>query len=244
MTCIKSWCCFLDCSSFLLSASSRCFCSCISSIFHFCMRSFFSRKYATVSPPLLRRFALPSVSFSASSFLCLFCVPPRFSRALLLISSALALSTFFLSFCVVSSTTASFSAISSSAFSTSLKSVSIQLAFSSSRIFALNLSLKRVYRSLTDRFVTLNLGMFKAVQIDRYFIPKLAPCDASFLCLEWFKNENLLTKTIVMLFSPLHVGSKDKNKMSETLIFFLFVLHVVCLFFFLLQAEPFFIYHI
>ena len=88
MTCIKSWCCFLDCSSFLLSASSRCFCSCISSIFHFCMRSFFSRKYVTVSPPLLRRFALPSVSFSASSFLCLFCVPPRFSRVLLLISSA------------------------------------------------------------------------------------------------------------------------------------------------------------
>ena len=33
-----------------------------------------------------------------------------------------------------------------------------------------------------------------------------------------------------MLFSPLRVGSKDKNKML-TLIFLLFVLHVVCLFF-------------
>ena len=71
--------------------------------------------------------------------------------------------------------------------------------------------------------------MLKAVQIVRYFIPNLAPCNASFLCLEWFKNENLLTKNIVMLFSPLHVGSKDKNKML-TLIFFLFVLHVFYLF--------------
>ena len=83
MTCIKSWCCFLDCSSFLLSASSRRFCSCISSISHFCMRSFFSRKYATVSLPPLRRFALVAVSFSTSSFLCIFCVPPRFSFPLL-----------------------------------------------------------------------------------------------------------------------------------------------------------------
>ena len=72
MTCIKSWCCFLDYSSFLLSTSSRCSCSCISFIFHFCMRLFFSRKYATVSLPLLRRFALAAVSFSTSSFLCLF----------------------------------------------------------------------------------------------------------------------------------------------------------------------------
>ena len=72
MTCIKSWCCFLDCSSFLLSASSRRFCSCISSISHFCMRSFFSRKYATVSLPPLRRLALAAVSFSTSSFLCIF----------------------------------------------------------------------------------------------------------------------------------------------------------------------------
>ena len=83
MTCIKSWCCFLDCSSFLLSASSRRFCSCISSISHFCMRSFFSGKYATVSLPPLRRFALAAVSFSTSSFLCIFCVPPRFSFPLL-----------------------------------------------------------------------------------------------------------------------------------------------------------------
>ena len=69
--------------------------------------------------------------------------------------------------------------------------------------------------------------MLKAVQIVRYFIPNLAPYNASFLCLEWFKNENLLTNNIVMLFSPLRVGSKHKNKML-TLIFFLFVLHVVC----------------
>ena len=72
--------------------------------------------------------------------------------------------------------------------------------------------------------------MLKAVQIVRYFIPNLAPCNASFLCLEWFKNENLLTKNMVILFSPIHIGSKDKNKML-TFIFFLFVLHVVCLFF-------------
>ena len=86
--------------------------------------------------------------------------------------------------------------------------------------------------------------MLKAVQIVRYFIPNLAPCNASFLCLEWFKNENLLTKNIVMLFSPLHVGSKDKSQMLM-LIFFLFVLHVVFfLFFFLLQKKPFFVHQI
>ena len=62
----------------------------------------------------------------------------------------MALSSFFLSFCAVSSTTANFSAISLSAFSTLLKSVSIQLAFSSSRIFALNLSLKSVYTAGID----------------------------------------------------------------------------------------------
>ena len=72
--------------------------------------------------------------------------------------------------------------------------------------------------------------MLKAVQIVRYFIPNLAPCNASFLCLEWFKNENLPTKNTVMLFNPLQLGSKDKNKMLM-LIFFLFVLHVVCIFF-------------
>ena len=80
--------------------------------------------------------------------------------------------------------------------------------------------------------------MLKAVQIVRYFIPNLAPCNASFLCLEWFKNENLLTKNIVMLFSPLHVGSKDKSQML-TLIFFLFVLHVVFCFFFYCRKNPF-----
>ena len=158
MTSIKSLCCFFDCSSFLLSASSCCFCSCISSIFHFCTRLFFSRKYAIVSLPLLQHFALASVSLSTPSFLCLFCVSPRFSRALYLISAALALLMFFLSFCIVSSTTASFSSISSSAFSTSLKSVFIPLAFSSSHIFSLNLWLKGIYCSLIDRFVTVNWG--------------------------------------------------------------------------------------
>ena len=75
MTCIKSWCCFLDYSSFLLSTSSRCSCSCISFIFHFCMRLFFSRKYATVLLPLLDVLllllfhSLPHLS-SVFSFLC------------------------------------------------------------------------------------------------------------------------------------------------------------------------------
>ena len=77
--------------------------------------------------------------------------------------------------------------------------------------------------------------MLKDVQIVRYFIPNLAP----FLCLEWFKNENLLIKNMVILFSPLHVGSKDKNKIL-TLIFFLFVLHVVCLFFFFTASRTLF----
>ena len=75
MTCIKSWCCFLDYSSFLLSTSSRCSCSCISFIFHFCMRLFFSRKYATVLLPLLDVLLLllfHSLSHLSSvfSFLC------------------------------------------------------------------------------------------------------------------------------------------------------------------------------
>ena len=69
MTSIKSLCCFFDCSSFLLSASSCCFCSCISSIFHFCTRLFFSRKYAIVSLQLLHYLllllfhSLPHLSF-------------------------------------------------------------------------------------------------------------------------------------------------------------------------------------
>ena len=77
--------------------------------------------------------------------------------------------------------------------------------------------------------------MLKAVQIVRYFIPNLAPCNASFLCLEYSEYSTL--------FSPLHVGSKDKKKML-TLIFFLFVLHVVVVFFFLLRAVPFFVHQI
>ena len=185
MTCIKSWCCFLDCSSFLLSASSRRFCSCISSIFRLCMRSFFSRKYATVSLAPPRRFALPAVSFSTSSFLCLFCVLPRFSRALYIISAALALSSFFLSFCYL-----------------------LKCFFNVTQIciYSAQKSISFSYRSLRHS----ELGMLKAVRIVRYFIPNLAPYDASSLCLERFKNGNLLSKTTVM-FSPLHVGSKDKN---------------------------------
>ena len=73
--------------------------------------------------------------------------------------------------------------------------------------------------------------MLKAVQIVRYFTPNVAPCNSSFLCLEWFENKNLLTKNIVMLFSPLRVGSKDNDKLL-VLILCLFVLYVVCLFFF------------
>ena len=53
------------------------------------------------------------------------------------------------------------------------------------------------------------------------FNPNLAPCNASFLCLEWFKNQNLLTKNIFMSFSPLYVGAKDKNKMLTLIFFFL-----------------------
>ena len=166
-----------------------------------------------------------AVSFSTSSFLCLFCVPPRFSRALFLISATLALSTFFLSFCAVSSTSASFSTISSSAFSTSLKICiySGGLFFISdfcSKFFAQ----KRI--SFSDRSLCHSeLGILKAVQIVHCFIPNLAPCDiASFLCLE-FNNKNLLMKTIVTLFSPLHVGSKRKNVNA----YFVFVCVACCL---------------
>ena len=144
MTCIKSRCCFLDCSSFLLSASSRCFCSCISSIFHFL--HFFDVLL------FLLFHSLPHLSFVFSVFLqgsleLCFSFPLLWHYRLSSYHFALFLQQ-QLSFC----------AISSSAFSTSLKSVSIPLAFSSCRIFALNLSLKSVYRSLTDRFVTLNWG--------------------------------------------------------------------------------------
>ena len=121
-----------------------------------CMRSFFSRNCATVSPPLLRGFALGAVSFSTSCFLCPFCVPSRFFRALFLISTALALSTFVLSFCVFSSTTA----ISSNNLLKCFFSVTQICIYStclfSLCVFALNMSLKSVCRSLTDRFVTLN----------------------------------------------------------------------------------------
>ena len=126
---IISWCCFLDWSSYSPSTSTRCFCSCNSSSFDFWTRNFFSRKYAIVSLPLLRLFCF-GFAFSSSSFPCLFCVLPKLSRALFLISTAFALSTFFLSFSKVSSAATYFSAISSRAFSTSVKSHSIPLAFS------------------------------------------------------------------------------------------------------------------
>ena len=132
----------LDCSSFLLSASSRCFCSCMSSIsawgrsflvnllqcnFHFF--DFLLLVLFHYLPHLSFVFSVSrqgSLEFSVSHF-------RRFGTI------------FFLSFCAVSSTKASFSVISSSAFSALLNSVSIQLAFSSFRIFALNLSLKSVF---------------------------------------------------------------------------------------------------
>ena len=53
----------------------------------------------------------------------------------------------------------------SSAFSTSLKSVSIPLVFSSSYIFALNLSLKSIYHSLTDRFITVSWGCWRLFRL-------------------------------------------------------------------------------
>ena len=100
---ITSWCCFLDWSSRLPSTSTRCFCSCHYSSFHFWTRTLFSRKYAIVSPLLLRLFCF-GFAFSSSSFRCLFCVLPKLSRA----STAFALSTFFLSFSTVSSAATSF----------------------------------------------------------------------------------------------------------------------------------------
>ena len=107
---------------------------------------------------LLLFHSLPHLSF-------VFFVSRQGSLELCISFPLLPLSTFLSSFCAVSSTTASFSTIPSSAFSTSLKSVSIPLAFSSSRIFALNLSLKSVYRSLTDRFVTLNWGCWRLFRL-------------------------------------------------------------------------------
>ena len=128
----------------------------------------FSREYAIVSPPLRRLFCF-GFAFSSSSFRCLFCVLPKLSRALFLISIAFALSTFFLSFSTVSSAATSFSAISSRAFSTSLKSHSIPLAFSSSFILALNFSLSSVYLSLTARLLTLNRGSSRPFRLFAIF---------------------------------------------------------------------------
>ena len=229
---------FLDCSSFLLSASSRCFCNCVSSIFLFCMRSFFSWKYATVSLPLLRRFGLGAVSFSTSSFLCLFCDPPRFCRALYLISAVMALSTFlFVILRCFFNHSFFFYYPLKCFFNVTQICIYLTCLFFISHLCSKFVAQKRI--SFSDRSLRHSeLGMLKAVQIVRYFIPNLAPCKASFLCLEWFKNENLLTKNMVILFSPLHVGSKDKNKIL-TLIFSLFVLHVVCLFFFTASRTPF-----
>ena len=173
-------------------------------------------------------FFFSAVSFSTSSFLCLFCVPPRFFRALLLISAALALSTFFLSFCAVSSTSASFSTISSSAFSTSLKSVSIPVAFSSSRIFALNLSLKSVYRSLTDHFITLNWGYRRLFRLFAV-LSQIWPLAffAPFFALSCSRTRISCQRQLS--FCSVHSMLVLKIKKMLTLISFLFVLHVVCL---------------
>ena len=107
---IISWSYFLDWFSRLPSTSTRCFCSWNSSSFHFWRRKFSRAYYANVSLPLLRLFCC-GFAFSSSSFGCLFCILPKLSRALFLIFTALAL------------------AISSRAFSTSLKSHSIPYLF-------------------------------------------------------------------------------------------------------------------
>ena len=128
----------LDCSSFLLSASSRCFCNCVSSIFHSSVRSF--QILANMLQCNLHFFDfLLLVLFHSLLHLSFIFSVSRQGSLGLSVSHFRRFDTIFflLSFCPVSSTTASFSAISSSAFSTLLKSVSIQFAFSS-RIFALN----------------------------------------------------------------------------------------------------------
>ena len=102
---------FLDLSSFLLSASSRCFCSCHLPFSTSAWgRSFLANiSYIVNSTSSTFCPQIGVVSFSTSSFLCFVCVPPRFSIALFLISAAWHYPTFFLSFCAVSLTTVSFS---------------------------------------------------------------------------------------------------------------------------------------
>ena len=125
----------------------------------------FLRKYAIVSSPLLRLFCF-GYTFSSSSFRCLFCVPLRLSSALFLICAAFALSAFFFSFSMVPSAAASFSAISSRAFSTSLKSHSIPLSLSLSFFHLCFKFLTQKCVSFSKSTVTdFGSGKFKAVQI-------------------------------------------------------------------------------
>ena len=212
----------------MLSASSRCSCGCISSIFHFCMSFFLANMplchYHFFDVLLLLLFhSLPHLSFVFSV--------SRQGSLELCISFPL-LWHYRLSFChfaLFLQPQLLFLLSPQVLFNVTQICIYLTCFFFISHLCSKFFAQKRI--SYSDRSLRhFELGMVKAVQIVRYFIPNLASCNASFLCLGWFKNENLLTKKIVM-FSPLHVGSKDKNKML-TLIFFLFVLHVVCLFFF------------
>ena len=73
-------------------------------LFSLLNKNFFSRKYAIfVNYTSTTFFALVSHSHQSSSLRCLFCVLLKLSRALFLISTAFAVSTFFLSFSTVSS---------------------------------------------------------------------------------------------------------------------------------------------
>lgn len=110
----------------------------------------------------------------------------RLSSALFLICAAFALSAFFFSFSMVPSAAASFSAIYSRAFSTSLKSHSIPLSLSSSFISALNFSLRSVYLSLKARLLTLDRGNLRPFRLLAIF-PRFAFRKASFLLLKEFK---------------------------------------------------------
>ena len=117
----------------------------------------------TESLPLLRHFALVAVSFSTSSFL-VFSVSHQGSLELCILF--LLLWRYRLSFFhFVLFLQPQLLFLLSSAFSTSLKSVSIPLVFSSSYIFALNLSLKSIYHSLTDRFITVSWGCWRLFRL-------------------------------------------------------------------------------
>ena len=147
------------------------------------MRSFFSRKYATMSLSLLRRFTLAAVSFSTSSFLCLFCVPPRFSRALYLISAAGTIDLPFVILRRFFNHSFFFYYPLKCFFNVTQICIYLTCFFFISHLCSKFFAQKRI--SYSDRSLRhFELGMVKAVQIVRYFIPNLAPYNASFLCLE------------------------------------------------------------